>query len=215
MTKKLIWLALAFAIVIAIAVPLKLYHQPIESIATAQDSFIINVPYEKVRAILIQTKATPKLVAANHGVLIEQSWTGGTLDIGPKPLRDQNWKLHAEGTLKIKMNDERIGSPTGFFHQNVDVDSNGMKIFTYLAEPSGPMIDYQNEILISRHTGNTTKVSMNLYLKISYEHFPLKKICQIIDKNVQESANSIMENTKDEFQRIIEEHKDAIFILEL
>jgi len=215
MTKKLILIAITLAALLVAVVSYKIVETPIEASATSSDSFTINVPYERVRAILIQTKATPKIVAANNGILIEEKWDTGSFMLGPKPIRNKDWEVKAYGTLKIKINDPRIDSPLGTFNQKVDIDPDRMIIETALTEPCGKMVDYSSKIVLTRLDNQRTQVDIEIYLKINYEHIPLQRIRQIIDDNVQSSVDLMLENTTNKLLQIIEEHKDSTFILDL
>lgn len=214
MTKKLILIAITLAALIVAGLSFQIIKMPIEASASSSDTFILDVPYEKVRSILIQTKATPKIVAANDGILLEEKWSTGSLDIGPRPLRDGDWRLKLYGLIKIKMNDPRIGSPIGEFNQKVDVNPDRMIVETILIEPAGKIMHYYNTLILTKR-GNVTEVKLEINLMINYEHIPLHRVKQIINDNVQEAANSLTKNTGEKLKQIIDEHKDATFILDL
>ena len=170
--------------------------------------FYVEVPFKKVRRVMVRGNCLEEIVAYQHGEVLSQKWED--LDLSMRRLT--KWDVDGVGHLIVRVENPEMGTLVLPFRQEVAVREDHIDSKTKLIEPVGYLADYETNVQMVAE-GNRTKIILSVSLE--YGRRLPKNYVGYMDTKVQTAAEDGWERAKEALTAVIAKHKDRRFVLPL
>lgn len=129
-------------------------------------SFMIDMPFEEVRKIMVRSNACKEIINADPGSkLISQKWDNTNFHLGKIDFLHPHWQVNAEGQLKVEFTDSYIGTAVADLTQTVTIVPDKIESLIKLNSPQGRLLGYSVATEMFSKDGKS-EVKQTLQLKI-------------------------------------------------
>lgn len=172
-------------------------------------SYTLDVPFDRVRKILIKTDSLEEIVRYQHGQVLHQEWED--LNVSTDRIIGGNgWDIVGHGSFVVRAEDPDAGELILHFNQYVEIKKNSMVSRSWLSQPVGNLKEYETKMVMVGE-GEQTKVSNEVYLK--YERRLPQTHIDYMDGRVRESAKKAIAKSREGMTNFIEKYRDKKFII--
>lgn len=186
---------------------------PKENVAiasSADHSFIIDVPMERVRKILVRTNAAKKIIAMSDAELKGQKWVDIDFEM-PGKILDRNWHVDGEGKLEIVIEDRFIGQNRITLNQKIDITRQRLHVTNVIDQPSKSIRNYDSALTLTPTGAGNAQFDLQLNLELEMEASWFLK--QIVKDRGQAVAKNSLQRQEEAIREVVAEQADKIFIL--
>ena len=209
MIKKIL-LAVAALIVVGVIAILLLPQQPLTVGSSATSSFVIDVPMQRVRKILVRTNAVKKIVAMADAKVQDQKWLKMKFD-ADRRLLDRDWQLDGTGELVVQINDAYLGQHDITLQQSVDIAPTRLHSTNTTDGPQGPVQKYESEFTLVESENGKAKFDLSLNLEIQTTANLLTR--SRVESEIKAAAARSLEKQEKAIREVVDEQKDKLLIL--
>lgn len=211
MTSRLIFrIVAALAVIGIIAAIAVLPLFPVTATSQAERTFVVEVPMERARKILVRTNAIKKIASMDNGELIDQQWQEFDLAAN-RPLRDKDWNVSGTGQLTVLVRNSYLGDQTLKLSQNVDITNQRLESINQLVEPAESIKQYDSRLLLEPNEAGTAEFLQELSMTITTKAGLLTR--SIVIDEIQKTANRTLENQEAALREVIDAHANKWLIL--
>lgn len=157
---------------------------------TANNSFVINLPFSKVKKALMQKTAVEDIVSFNGGRLIEKNITG--LNLSSEKLLS-GWEADMTGKLIIQVYPPGMGTMVLHLSQKAHITKNDLESVTSLAEPSGHLQSVYSKLEM---VGEEDHTCVNMSIQIVYARRVPFFLRKFMEKKLQEAATTVLKKNE-------------------
>ncbi len=205
------WTIRTVALLVLLAASLALaYPRDVAIPGMATHEFTIDVPYTRVRKILVRTNAVKKIVALANAELLDQSWTGIEIDLA-RLLREPDWELEGEGKLQVRTNDDYIGQHDITLLQRVKIRPEELVVANTLEQPAGRLLDYRTSLRLAPDDQQMARFQTSAELTVLCRVAPIFR--HVARRRVQAAAVRALNNQEKALRSVVDDHRDSLFIM--
>jgi len=199
--------AVLIAVVIGIAL---LSQQQLEVRSSADHQFIVDVPMERVRKILVRTNAAKKIVAMSDAELKGQQWLDMNFEM-PGKILDRNWHLDGEGKMEVLIKDNYIGDNRITLNQTVDITRERLHVTNVLDHPTKAIRDYDSLMTLTPSPSGNAAFDCRLDLKINTTANWFTR--STVESKIKAAAQKSLERQEQAIREVVAEQADKILIM--
>ena len=178
--------------------------------STAEHQFVVEVPMQRVRKILVRTNAVKKIVAMANAELESQEWLDMDFD-AKRPILDQDWKVDGQGELKIVIHDAYLGEVPLTLTQDVAVEKNRLNVTCVSTSNSGPIQEYRSSMVLTPDANGDAQFQTSLALQIKTTANLLNR--QIVSSSIRNSAMKALEQQEQAIREVVSAQDGKLIIL--
>lgn len=208
--KRVIIVIAATIVVAGLAAFLLLPQQEITVPSTAEHAFIIDVPMERVRKILVRTNAAKKIVAMSGAELKGQKWLDMDFEM-PGKILDRNWHVDGEGKLEVLIKDDYIGDHRITLNQTVDITRQRLQVTNVLDRPADAVRNYDSSLTLTPSDSGNAAFQCQLTLEIRTTANGLLKA--VVEDKIRSSALKSLQQQEQAIREIVESQSGKLLIL--
>lgn len=208
--KRVIIVIAATIVVAGLAAFLLLPQQEITVPSTAEHAFIIDVPMERVRKILVRTNAAKKIVAMSGAELKGQKWLDMDFEM-PGKILDRNWHVDGEGKLEVLIKDDYIGDHRITLNQTVDITRQRLQVTNVLDRPADAVRNYDSSLTLTPSDSGNAAFQCQLTLEIRTTANGLLKA--VVEDKIRSSALKSLQQQEQAIREIVESQAGKLLIL--
>lgn len=208
--KRVIIVIAATIVVAGLAVVLLLPQQEITVPSTADHAFIIDVPMERVRKILVRTNAAKKIVAMSGAELKGQKWLEMDFEM-PGKILDRNWHVDGQGKLEVLIKDDYIGDNRVTLNQKVDITRQRLEVTNVIDQPVNSVRNYDSSLTLIPSDAGNAAFDSRLTLEIRTTANWLFK--GVVEKQIRSAALKSLQRQEQAIREIVESQSGKLLIL--
>lgn len=182
----------------------------------AEQTFTVDVSYEKFRKIMVRKQATAAIVEHNAMELIHEDLDSVGIDLSQDehPILNaltgnSQADLSASKEIQVQVNDPYLDADRLTLNQQAQVGPTSMHVRT-TATPTDNLKEYVTRLSgVPTEEGTEVRVSVDM----RYEAKVPKFFRQSMDKRVQDAAEAAVNDQVDAIKQFISEHASAPVVL--
>jgi hypothetical protein len=188
------------------------FREEYPSRQTAKRTFMLDEDFTAVRKILVRNDAAKQIVTmGGSSEYISDDMESIGLDAG-KPLDEllnPDWRLHVNGTLRVRTKDDYVGRHEIALAQDIEITPDFLHSESRLKEPKGRLKEYDMKTYFDRdQSSGNARVSLELTQQILTEA-PFWAH-GIADRRVRQSAEKTLANQEAAIRKLIAEHIEDV-----
>jgi hypothetical protein len=193
------------------------FNREYPSTQTARRTFALDEDFTSVRKILVRNEAAKQIVTmGGDSEYIDDDMESLGLKAGKllDELINPDWRIHVNGTLRVRTKDPYIGRHNIALAQDIEITPDLLHSQTHLKEPAGRLKQYDMKTYFDRDA-STGKAQVNLELTQEILTDAPWFAHGIADRRVRQSAEKTLANQERAIRKLIAENKDDVPIFPL